>query len=214
MATIKANAHKDLESLLKAILAGTDTFDTSSWGRAVTPARAFSSFPVVDMVSSAVTLPADPSDGDWLYKRSFPQTFGKFLMDFQAAAQGSAQGREIDQLILTRTKLKPYCVLNVLFKDAAAVKTVTGKGNITGKAAGAVLTDADLFTYSGGATNADVTGVSATVPADVVWDNTAKTLTIADAPSGGVADITLSFTVGAGVTKAGTLVLKAVAAKP
>ncbi len=77
------------------------------------------------------------------------------------------------------------------------------------KKAGNVLSVADLFTLTNGAVAADITGVTGT---DVTWNNTAKTLTIANPVTTPGADITLTFTVGSGVTKAGTLVLKAVAA--
>lgn len=95
------------------------------------------------------------------------------------------------------------------------VKTVTGKGNITGKKAGDTLADTDLFTYSSAtstalaASKADVTNVTGT---DVTWNNSTKTLKIADTLTNPGADITLSFTVGTGVSKSGTIVLKAVAA--
>lgn len=66
-----------------------------------------------------------------------------------------------------------------------------------------------MFNYANGASKADVTAVTGT---KVTWDNTAKTLTIADDVTAG--DIALTFTVGSGVTKAGTVTLKAVAVKP
>lgn len=100
---------------------------------------------------------------------------------------------------------------NVIVK----VKTVTGKGNITGKKAGDTLADTDLFNYSSAtstalaASKADVTNVTGT---DVTWNNSTKTLKIADTLTNPGADITLSFTVGTGVSKSGTIVLKAVAA--
>nr|UVX89094.1 MAG: hypothetical protein [Bacteriophage sp.] len=98
---------------------------------------------------------------------------------------------------------------NSVTANITVTPVVTGKGDITGKKAGDVLSVADLFTLTNGAVAADITGVTGT---DVTWNNTAKTLTIANPVTTPGADITLAFTVGSGVTKAGTLVLKAVAA--
>lgn len=101
----------------------------------------------------------------------------------------------------------------VTAKPATPTKTVTGKGNITGKKQGEVIPASDLFAYAGGATIADVASVTVT-PATgaAAWDNTAKTLTIDDAAVVGD-DINVDFTTAAGVTKAGTIVIKSVAAK-
>lgn len=88
-------------------------------------------------------------------------------------------------------------------------KTVTGKGDVSGKKGGDVIPDTALFDYSNGASKADVTAVTGT---KVTWDNTAKTLTIADDVTAG--DIALAFTLASGVTKAGSVTLKGVAVKP
>lgn len=88
-----------------------------------------------------------------------------------------------------------------------APKTITGKGDVTGKTGGTEVDYADLFTPSNGAALSDVASVSGT---DVTDDNAGKKIKLADAAAG---DITLTFTVGSGITKAGTVVLKAVTAK-
>ncbi|EAM6792327.1 hypothetical protein E0G74_01035 [Salmonella enterica] len=88
-----------------------------------------------------------------------------------------------------------------------APKTITGKGDVTGKTGGTEVDYADLFTPSNGAALSDVASVSGT---NVTDDNAGKKIKLADAAAG---DITLTFTVGSGITKAGTVVLKAVTAK-
>ena len=86
---------------------------------------------------------------------------------------------------------------------------VTGKGDVAGKKAGDVIPASDLFTYTNGATSADITGVTGT---DVTWNNTAKTLTVAGTLTTPGADINLAFTTASGVTKTGAIRLTSVAA--
>lgn len=127
MATIQANAHKDLPEFLTALAAANaagDKFDTENLTRALIPNRALSTMPKATMTSdSGVTLPAvTPTADGWLYKDSFPQNFGQFLMDFQAVA---ATDRTVESVVMTRTKLKPYAVLNVKFSETPAVSLKT-----------------------------------------------------------------------------------------
>lgn len=149
MATIQANVHKDLPEFLTALAAANaagDKFDTENLTRALIPNRALSTMPKADLVpDSGVTLPSvTPTADGWLYAASFPQDFGQFLMDFQSVA---AAGRSVDSVVMTRTKLKPYAVLNVKFAPLP-VKSVTAKvATISRAADSGAITAATLWSF-------------------------------------------------------------------
>ncbi|EIW6162811.1 hypothetical protein MF451_003808 [Salmonella enterica subsp. enterica serovar Saintpaul] len=107
--------------------------------------------------------------------------------------------------VITDNATKETITATIAVSAPAPVKTITGKGDITGKKTLDVIDADDLFTYSN-TDKSGVTGVTAS-PNKATWNNTAKTLTIAKDASG---DITLTFTVASGTNKAGTVVLKGV----
>lgn len=108
-------------------------------------------------------------------------------------------------IVVTDNATKETITATIAVSAPAPVKTITGKGDITGKKTLDVIPADDLFTYA----NTDKSGITDVTasPAKATWNKTAKTLTIAKDASG---DITLTFTVGAGINKAGTVVLKGV----
>lgn len=120
MPTIKANAHQDLKSFLQEIadgVLGGDVYDTRDLGRHEVASRAFSAMPSVDMEPSKDAELHDfkLTDDEMMYPQAFPQSFGQFLWDFQAAVKSS--GREVEDVIMTKASLKPYAVINVRFGD-------------------------------------------------------------------------------------------------
>ncbi|EOH1034889.1 hypothetical protein ACLMYS_003863 [Salmonella enterica] len=104
---------------------------------------------------------------------------------------------------------KETLTATVTMSAAAPAKTVAGK-TLDAKVGGSKIPAAQLFTYSGNASIADVTGVT-DVAGKATWDNTKKELTLADAVTG---NFTVTFAVGADTTKGADISFTNATAKP
>ncbi|QFP93881.1 hypothetical protein [Pectobacterium phage Wc4-1] len=171
--TIKAFSHKSLDSLLEAIRTANqngDFFDIRDWPRSLIPRRIFSAMPLADMVSTTTAPTGYTSPADMLYATPMPRRFGDFIHDYQEAINDS---RVHGQLIATRTALKSWCHLNVVFEAQALVLSISSQSNSRTVTEGANVTlnvtavNAASYQWqaraSGGTTWSDVTfGTGAT----------------------------------------------------
>ncbi|ECZ5235204.1 hypothetical protein AH156_19630 [Salmonella enterica subsp. enterica serovar Enteritidis] len=115
-----------------------------------------------------------------------------------------AELKESGAITITATN-KTDATVKATLNVTVLAKTVTGKGNITGKAPSDDVDLADIVTLSNGAAESDITDITGT---DVTYSTATKKLTIGASASG---DIPLTITAASGVDVKGTAVLKAVA---
>lgn len=206
MATIKAYAHPNLQSLVAAIITSAkagDFYDAAQWSRAWFGNRSFSPFPSVDLTSSK-TKPTGSgliaTEGDTLYPSAFPLPLGVFLNDLQiAVATGGVQAaKDFKSFQSFSHRTKPFFTGNVTFEAPAVQDITVAKSDITVAFAGTDGAGTASVTNKPANTTSRLSKASALTNGDT----TTVTITAADGYTvNGKASDTFDFTVS-GLTAA------------